>query len=697
MASLSSLKSKATSAASKIKSTASSAASKVKSTATSARTTASSAASKVKSTVSSLKSTATSATSKVKSTASNLKTAASSAINRVKTATSTAKSTASKAATTLKSATSKVTNLGTTVKNTSSSTLSNLKSKTSNLGTTVKNTVTNGTSTLKNLANKITSSASTKTSSLTNAFKTLTTKASGNNVLSSISSAIKESKTGGIGSLTNLVNKYAGKGTTSISNTFSTIKNNITSKTTSIKNGLLTSLNSVFSNNSRINISNAINTLRNSLSGKSTSSALSGLFNQAKNLKSNIGSISPLNVFSGLTSKITSAKANLQNTLSTVTSIDTMGVLGLSTTLGGISQRVQDSFNNWKSKLGSLIGADSMSGIIESSSETASGKMTGLFSQFREYAQNMSNRLFGISEEAAGVDDGYYAPEAEEGSNVLGARDAGVTEDIGTMSSSSGYDDGPGVAGAVSDLGLEYGSTTDLAKQVMDGKYGTGQARKDALGDRYDEVQAEVNNYLKTGKWSDSGSSSKSSGTGSASKQDASTNTGSDSKSKSVSGESGSTAKKTTTTGGKTTKLTSKSDVSNFVANDVPEEERKNGDSINAACAKYARLRADYYYQEKYGDEQVFSKAHPVSSTSYPGYYENKAGYDVSHTPQEGAIIVFDGHNHSGFVESVNDDGTITISESNWGVSRGKHEYNVRTITPSSSDYYITYDPSELQ
>lgn len=40
------------------------------------------------------------------------------------------------------------------------------------------------------------------------------------------------------------------------------------------------------------------------------------------------------------------------------------------------------------------------------------------------------------------------------------------------------------------------GSVTDLAKAVLEGKYGNGEDRKKALGDRYDEVQAEVNKLL---------------------------------------------------------------------------------------------------------------------------------------------------------------------------------------------------------
>ena len=42
-------------------------------------------------------------------------------------------------------------------------------------------------------------------------------------------------------------------------------------------------------------------------------------------------------------------------------------------------------------------------------------------------------------------------------------------------------------------------STSELAKEVIQGKYGNGQARKDALGSRYAEVQAEVNRMMKGG------------------------------------------------------------------------------------------------------------------------------------------------------------------------------------------------------
>ena len=47
---------------------------------------------------------------------------------------------------------------------------------------------------------------------------------------------------------------------------------------------------------------------------------------------------------------------------------------------------------------------------------------------------------------------------------------------------------------------VETKSTDELAREVIAGKYGNGDARKQALGSRYDEVQARVNEILGTNK-----------------------------------------------------------------------------------------------------------------------------------------------------------------------------------------------------
>lgn len=64
----------------------------------------------------------------------------------------------------------------------------------------------------------------------------------------------------------------------------------------------------------------------------------------------------------------------------------------------------------------------------------------------------------------------------------------------GGASSGDGGDasDG-GDPGSGSGIVAPSGSTLDLAVGVMQGRYGTGEARKRALGDRYDEVQAFIN------------------------------------------------------------------------------------------------------------------------------------------------------------------------------------------------------------
>ena len=52
------------------------------------------------------------------------------------------------------------------------------------------------------------------------------------------------------------------------------------------------------------------------------------------------------------------------------------------------------------------------------------------------------------------------------------------------------------------------GDTADLARRVINGEFGNGDARKAALGDRYSEVQAEVNRILSGGGDAGSGGSS---------------------------------------------------------------------------------------------------------------------------------------------------------------------------------------------
>ena len=62
--------------------------------------------------------------------------------------------------------------------------------------------------------------------------------------------------------------------------------------------------------------------------------------------------------------------------------------------------------------------------------------------------------------------------------------------------------------GSYSGGGTVEGDTAELARRVINGEFGNGDARKAALGDRYAEVQAEVNRILSGGGESGSGGSS---------------------------------------------------------------------------------------------------------------------------------------------------------------------------------------------
>ena len=69
--------------------------------------------------------------------------------------------------------------------------------------------------------------------------------------------------------------------------------------------------------------------------------------------------------------------------------------------------------------------------------------------------------------------------------------------------------EGSGVAvGDGSGGGVPSGSVAELAQAVIRGEYGNGNARRAALGSRYDEVQAEVNRILGGGSASQTPSSS---------------------------------------------------------------------------------------------------------------------------------------------------------------------------------------------
>lgn len=74
-----------------------------------------------------------------------------------------------------------------------------------------------------------------------------------------------------------------------------------------------------------------------------------------------------------------------------------------------------------------------------------------------------------------------------------------------------------------------------------------------------------------------------------------------------------------------------------------------------------------------------------------------KKGYKVTRSPAVGAIAQWDS-NHVAFVEQVNSDGTIVISESNvWvGTASNRKWLQFRTIKASSVDHFIHLGPAPL-
>ena len=383
---------------------------------------------------------------------------------------------------------------------TTRSSSSSLSSGLSNIGSSLRSSGLSGTSTISKVASNVSDrinklcGTSAISTNLGSTYSNLTNKVSSGGLLSSISSAFKSSSSGSNngGLISGLINKYGSKGSLGGTNTRIGSLQGISGGTMSSilkgSNGtpILSSLKSIFDTNSssRGVVSSAIEKLRNNISTRTSGTGvLSNLLSNSRGLLNKDGSglarISNLNVFGGLKNLISNVKGNITGGDAT-SRMDTMGVLGLSTILSGTSSRIRDSFESWKTKLSNLTGSGLMSGVIESSSGVASGEMTGLFGRFRDYAQNMSNRLFGISEEAAGVDNGYAEP------SVLGAYDdldalsaegmpgvLGATEDLGVASSSSEA----GVLGATADLSKPDKSVVDLAKEVMNGKYGTGEER----------------------------------------------------------------------------------------------------------------------------------------------------------------------------------------------------------------------------
>ena len=266
-------------------------------------------------------------------------------------------------------------------------------------------------SSLKNIAKSVGSTTKSLANSSTGAYRSVksnTGRSSGSSLLGSLLSSsgsrTNTSRTSGSSSsgiLSSLVSGISSRSASTGTNKY------ITTRSSSQSGGtILSSLFSSFGNTkSKTNVSNAISSLLSSTKARTGgSSFISSIFNRNTGTTSGlsgtgVSKISNLNVFSGLKNLISGAKSNITDG-DGVTRVNPIGLLGLSTTLGSASQRIQESFNNWKSKLSLLP----MSGTATNSASSAANQMTGLFGRFAEFSNNLSNKLTGRSNEISLLD-----------------------------------------------------------------------------------------------------------------------------------------------------------------------------------------------------------------------------------------------------------------------------------------------------
>ena len=172
--------------------------------------------------------------------------------------------------------------------------------------------------------------------------------------------------------------------------------------------------NTAIKSNGRTAISNILGRKQQSTSGESKNLATDLLKDTIRSVPA---TIAPSNVFGRLKQRITGAQENVSEG-DGVTRANPLGLIGLSTTLGSASQRIQDSFANWKSRLGLLP----MSGNATESANNATNQMTSLFSRFSEFSNNLSNKLFGRAQDVEYYDEAGMASEVQN-SEVAGAVD----------------------------------------------------------------------------------------------------------------------------------------------------------------------------------------------------------------------------------------------------------------------------------
>ena len=280
----------------------------------------------------------------------------------------------------------------------------------------------------------------------------LLSKTGGGEILSSLTSIFKGTASGAGNILSSLINKYGSSGTSGANNTFDMIS--------STGSSILTSLVSVFkpSSTSKLNISNAINTLKNNIFSRTGgSSFFSNLFGNSASAANAIVSgatkISPLNVFGGLKNLISNVKSGIGAGGDTVSRLSTTGLLDLSTTLGSVSQRIVESFGNWKNLLQGIVGTGAMIG--ESLAYELAENQDSIEVLFDEFAYYSTDMVYTLQDMVQGTeyvdeygyyDDGSYYAEPSQGYSYYTSGEGPIYINDGNVAA---YADGDYVEAAI--------------------------------------------------------------------------------------------------------------------------------------------------------------------------------------------------------------------------------------------------------
>ena len=346
--------------------------------------------------------------------------------------------------------------LGSIANNVRTSATNKISTATNKISTAKNKLSTGSTGAYKRVSDKVTSASSSlgsmfklnnSTTSNKTKYATVSTKDNkiGVSKSTSLGSNSNTSKLSSLDIVNSLANKSKSIGKTT--NTYTATKQG-SSSTGTVLTSLFKPLTG--STKSQDNVRKTITSLKDNISSRTTgSSIISGLLNknkqtgqvsgsssgESKNLAtdllkdtvksivpSTLSQVAPSNVFGRLKEKITGAKEGVSEGDGT-TRVNPLGLIGLSTTLGSTSQRIQDSFNNWKSRLSSLP----MLGGAAENAEQATSQMGGLFGRFQQMSQIFSNKLFGRAEDVAEVDNASVAGVAD---NLAAQVDTPVTETV---------------------------------------------------------------------------------------------------------------------------------------------------------------------------------------------------------------------------------------------------------------------------